>query len=122
MAKAIMIQGTMSNAGKTRSVSDWWIPESFGSGKDSFLCCIRSRACEAHLYQFTNKLYNYDELANTPGGIGLSTRTGKMAVKLDGAFYAFCIWRFLFTAFFLMESLHCCSLPYQREWSYLYFR
>ena len=27
-------------------------------------------------------------------------RTGKMAVKLDGAFYAFCIWRFLFTAFF----------------------
>ena len=26
--------------------------------------------------------------------------TGKMAVKLDGAFYAFCIWRFLFTAFF----------------------
>ncbi len=40
----------------------------------------------AHLYQFTNKLYNYDELANTPGGIGLSTEQGRWLLNWMGRF------------------------------------
>lgn len=39
-----------------------------------------------HLYQFTNKLYNYDELANTPGGIGLSTEQGRWLLNWMGRF------------------------------------
>ena len=70
-----------------------WYRNLSGAVKTAFYAAFAA-GLAAHLYQFTNKLYNYDELANTPGGIGLST------VKLDGAFYAFCIWRFLFTAFF----------------------
>ena len=37
-----------------------------------------------HLYQFTNKLYNYDELANTPGGNGASVEQGRWFLKWMG--------------------------------------
>ena len=67
-----------------------WYRNLSGAVKTAFYAAF-AVGLAAHLYQFTNKLYNYDELANTPGGIGLST---------EQAFYAFCIWRFLFTAFF----------------------
>ena len=64
-----------------------WYRNLSGAVKTAFYAAFAA-GLAAHLYQFTNKLYNYKH------------RTGKMAVKLDGAFYAFCIWRFLFTAFF----------------------
>ena len=56
-----------------------WYRNLSGAVKTAFYAAFAA-GLAAHLYQFT--------------------RTGKMAVKLDGAFYAFCIWRFLFTAFF----------------------
>lgn len=37
-----------------------------------------------HLYQFTNKLYNYDELANTPSGNGASVEQGRWFLKWMG--------------------------------------
>lgn len=37
-----------------------------------------------HLYQFTNKFYNYDELANTPGGNGASVEQGRWFLKWMG--------------------------------------
>ena len=37
-----------------------------------------------HLYQFTNKLYNYDELANTPGGNEASVEQGRWFLKWMG--------------------------------------
>lgn len=36
----------------------------------------------AHLYQFTNKLYNYDELVNTPGGYGIGAELGRWFLQL----------------------------------------
>lgn len=37
-----------------------------------------------HLYQFNNKLYNYDELANTPSGNGASVEQGRWFLKWMG--------------------------------------
>lgn len=37
-----------------------------------------------HLYQFTNKLYNYDELANMPGGYGTGVESGRWFLTLLG--------------------------------------
>lgn len=37
-----------------------------------------------HLYQFTNKLYNYDELANMPGGYGTGAESGRWFLTLLG--------------------------------------
>lgn len=39
-----------------------------------------------HLYQFTNKLYNYDELWNTPNGYGIGAETGRWFLKIVGDF------------------------------------
>lgn len=38
----------------------------------------------AHLYQFTNKLYNYDELANIPAGYGTGVQSGRWFLTLLG--------------------------------------
>lgn len=37
-----------------------------------------------HLYQFTNKLYNYDELANMPAGYGTGAQSGRWFLTLLG--------------------------------------
>ncbi len=37
-----------------------------------------------HLYQFTNKLYNYDELANMPAGYGTGAESGRWFLTLLG--------------------------------------
>lgn len=42
----------------------------------------------AHLYQFTNKLYNYDELAVTPAGYGIGAEAGRWFLKLFGDYTA----------------------------------
>ena len=39
-----------------------------------------------HLYQFTNKLYNYDELINTPNGYGTGAESGRWFLKIIGDF------------------------------------
>ena len=41
-----------------------------------------------HLYQFTNKLYNYDELANGPAGYGTGAESGRWFLKLAGDYMA----------------------------------
>lgn len=41
-----------------------------------------------HLYQFTNKLYNYDELANTPNGYGVGAESGRWFLKILGDKFA----------------------------------
>lgn len=41
-----------------------------------------------HLYQFTNKLYNYDELAITPAGYGIGAEAGRWFLKLFGDYTA----------------------------------
>ena len=41
-----------------------------------------------HLYQFTNKLYNYDELANGPAGYGTGAESGRWFLKLTGDYMA----------------------------------
>ena len=46
-----------------------WYRNLSGAVKTAFYAAFAA-GLAAHLYQFTNKLYNYDELANTPGGIG----------------------------------------------------
>lgn len=97
-----------------------WYRNLSGAVKTAFYAAFAA-GLAAHLYQFTNKLYNYDELANTPGGIGLSTEQGRWLLNWMGRFMR-SVFGGSYSLPFLMESLHCCSLPYQREWSYLYFR
>lgn len=43
-----------------------------------------------HLYQFTNKLYNYDELAIAPAGYGIGAEAGRWFLKLFGDYTA--VW------------------------------
>ena len=43
-----------------------WYRNLSGAVKTAFYAAFAA-GLAAHLYQFTNKLYNYDELANTPG-------------------------------------------------------
>lgn len=38
----------------------------------------------AHLYQFTNKLYNYDELQNMPAGYGTGAESGRWFLTIMG--------------------------------------
>lgn len=38
----------------------------------------------AHLYQFTNKLFNYDELGQTPAGFGAGIELGRWGLQLVG--------------------------------------
>lgn len=37
-----------------------------------------------HLYEFTNKLYNYDELMNTPSGYGTGAESGRWFLRILG--------------------------------------
>ena len=37
-----------------------------------------------HIYEFTNKLYNYDELMNTPNGYGTGAESGRWFLKILG--------------------------------------
>lgn len=37
-----------------------------------------------HLYDFTNKLYNYDELMNTPSGYGTGAESGRWFLRIMG--------------------------------------
>ena len=54
----------------------------------------------AHFYMFTNKLYNYDELVNTPGGYGIGAELGRWFLKIMadcnsrwlGGSYSFPLW------------------------------
>ena len=38
----------------------------------------------AHLYQYTNKLYNYDDLFTNPGGFGTGVEYGRWFLQLMG--------------------------------------
>ena len=38
----------------------------------------------AHLYQFTNKSFNYDELGQTPAGFGAGIELGRWGLQLVG--------------------------------------
>ncbi len=62
-----------------------WCRKLSGAVKTAFYAAF-ILGLAAHLYQFTNKLYNYDELANTPGGIGLSTEQGRWLLNWMGRF------------------------------------
>ena len=62
-----------------------WYRNLSGAVKTAFYAAFVA-GLAAHLYQFTNKLYNYDELANTPGGIGLSTEQGRWLLNWMGRF------------------------------------
>ena len=62
-----------------------WYRNLSGAVKTAFYAAFVA-GLAAHLYQFTNKLYNYDELANTPGGIGLSTEQGRWLLNWMGQF------------------------------------
>ena len=62
-----------------------WYRNLSGAVKTGFYAAFAA-GLAAHLYQFTNKLYNYDELANTPGGIGLSTEQGRWLLNWMGRF------------------------------------
>lgn len=62
-----------------------WYRNLSGAVKTAFYAAFAA-GLVAHLYQFTNKLYNYDELANTPGGIGLSTEQGRWLLNWMGRF------------------------------------
>lgn len=73
----------------------------------AFICGIA-----AHLYQFTNKLYNYDELVNTPGGYGIGAELGRWFLKimgdcnsrLFGGSYSFPMWNGMVSIFLLALS------------------
>ncbi len=41
-----------------------------------------------HLFAFTNKLYNYDELCNTPGGWGIGSENNRWFLEFMGRSYA----------------------------------
>ncbi len=62
-----------------------WYSKLRAEVKTAFFCAV-ILGLMAHLYQFTNKLYNYDELVNTPGGIGLSIEQGRWFLKWMGQF------------------------------------
>lgn len=49
----------------------------------TFISAILFGLC-AHLYQFTNKLYNYDELAQTPAGYGCGIPLGRWGLQFLG--------------------------------------
>ena len=38
----------------------------------------------AHLYQFTNKLFNFDELGQTPAGFGAGIELGRWGILSRG--------------------------------------
>lgn len=40
----------------------------------------------AHLYQFTNKIFNYDELGQTPAGFGAGVSLGRWGLQIVGDF------------------------------------
>lgn len=40
-----------------------------------------------HIYGFTNKLYNYDELMNTPSGYGTGAESGRWFLRILGDFF-----------------------------------
>lgn len=98
----------------------WKTPEQFvaewyrnlsGTVKTAFYAAF-VLGLTAHLYQFTNKLYNYDELANTPGGIGLSTEQGRWLLNWMGRFmrsifggsYSLPLFNGIFALLFLATS------------------
>lgn len=43
----------------------------------------------AHLYQFTNKIFNYDELGQTPAGFGAGVALGRWGLQLVGDFIGY---------------------------------
>ena len=51
--------------------------------KITFFCAIGAGLL-AHVYQFTNKLFNYDELGHTPGGFGSGIELGRWGLELFG--------------------------------------
>lgn len=69
-----------------RLLQDWWkrIP---AATKTAFFAAVVI-GLMTHLYQFTNKLYNYDELAITPAGYGIGAEAGRWFLKLFGDYAA----------------------------------
>lgn len=66
----------------------------------------------AHFYEFTNKLYNYDELVNTPGGFGIGAELGRWFLKIMadcnsrwlGGSYSFPLWNGMVSILLLAAS------------------
>lgn len=66
----------------------------------------------AHFYMFTNKLYNYDELVNTPGGYGIGAELGRWFLKIMadcnsrwlGGSYSFPLWNGIVSILLLAAS------------------
>ncbi|MCR5234630.1 MAG: glucosyltransferase domain-containing protein [Lachnospiraceae bacterium] len=56
--------------------------------KAAFLGALICGLC-AHLYQFTNKIPNYDEYGQTPGGIGATLGLGRWGLELSARLYGF---------------------------------
>ncbi len=54
--------------------------------KITFLGTLLCGLC-AHLYQFTNKIPNYDEYGQTPGGIGATLSLGRWGLELSARIY-----------------------------------
>ena len=69
-----------------RFLLEWWkkIPAAV---KTAFFAAIVF-GLMTHLYQFTNKLYNYDELAITPAGYGIGAEAGRWFLQLFGGYTA----------------------------------
>ena len=69
-----------------RFLLEWWkkIPAAV---KTAFFAAILF-GLMTHLYQFTNKLYNYDELAITPAGYGIGAEAGRWFLQLFGGYTA----------------------------------
>lgn len=67
-------------------LQDWWKRISTVT-KTAFFAAIVI-GLMTHLYQFTNKLYNYDELAITPAGYGIGAEAGRWFLKLFGDYTA----------------------------------
>ena len=49
----------------------------------TFFCALAA-GLAAHLFQYTNKLYNYDDLSINPGGYGTGTESGRWFLQFMG--------------------------------------
>ena len=56
--------------------------------KYTFVSALVCGLC-AHLYHFTNKIPNYDEYGQTPGGIGATLGLGRWGLELLARIYGF---------------------------------
>lgn len=94
---------------------DYFIIEKYKSLPRTVLWAFASAlvcGMAAHLYQFTNKLYNYDELVNTPGGYGIGAELGRWFLKIMadcnsrwlGGSYSLPLWNGILSIFLLALS------------------